>query len=79
MDFDKAVAWIEARWGADVACPMCHGTDWKVNTELGALAGQMDAERNVDFTKAVPIVIAWCQNCGFVAMVDAVTAGLVHP
>jgi hypothetical protein len=78
MDLNKAIAWVEGRWGSEVPCPMCHGTDWSVNDDLGVIIGSMDADKHVDMTKGIPIVAVWCTTCGFIALVNAVTAGLVQ-
>lgn len=78
MDINKGLAWIELHWGRDKTCPMCGGWDWKMSDQIGVLAGQMDLDRNVDLTKGMPIVPVTCEVCGFVALLDAVKAGLIQ-
>ena len=66
---DRAIAWLEERWGADRACPYCGTRAWQVGTPLEIPLADGSA-----MTPAFPVM---CTFCGNTVLINAIVAGLV--
>lgn len=73
----KAIAWLNANWQGDRACPVCHHNNWTVNPhvfefrpyEKGAL---------VVGGLVYPVVLVICNHCGSTLMFSAMRMGLLQ-
>jgi predicted nucleic-acid-binding Zn-ribbon protein len=72
----KVAEWLREKWGEDKECPMCGNPNWYINP-VGAI-GQFLPRAGVSTSNVYPVVPVHCSNCGFVALINAGTAGVVE-
>jgi hypothetical protein len=70
---EKAVAWLNEKWGNHRACPYCTNDVWQVDSTLVRI--QPIHSRVAGLAYVAFMVI--CDNCGHTVLVNAVAAGLV--
>jgi hypothetical protein len=76
----QALAWLEAKWGPNVPCPMHQGpTRWEVNPYFGQLPGYEATGFLSNSGRSFPAVIVTCTICAFMVPVNAIRAGIIPP
>jgi hypothetical protein len=71
---DLAVSWLQEKWGDDKGCPMCGNPKWTVS-HVGAIP-EWVPNVGLSFRVGYPVVPVSCTNCGFVALINAIAAGI---
>ena len=74
---DKTISWLQEKWGDENHCPMCGATSWVVSS-IGGLS-EWVPKQGFRPDNAYPVVPVHCGNCAFVALINAVAAGIVEP
>lgn len=73
----EAVEWLLNKWGANKSCPMCGTQTWSVSG-VGGIS-EWIPESGFIPESAYPVIPVHCTYCGFVALINAVAAGIVIP
>lgn len=72
------IAWLRDKWGDGRRCPMCDHAVWTVLAIIDFPVRFHDM--GTEFLgKSVPAVPVRCDNCGFIAVVGALHAGVLPP
>lgn len=66
--------------GATIECPICHGIDWSVNTNIFEYQDfQYAQNRSPEPEKVFPVIILVCEKCNYCISFSAANLGLVLP
>jgi hypothetical protein len=66
----KAIEWLDEKWGEEKECPYCGEPEWVVGTAFGNLLDRDEAELSLTFP-------AVCDNCGNTVQIDVLRSGVV--
>lgn len=75
-DFEKTIAHLKEKWGETKACPMCGGSSWGVSDVPCEIR---QAESSAGRYRYHPVIPVECKSCGFIALVSAISIGIVAP
>jgi hypothetical protein len=67
--------WVAAHW-SNPDCPVCHSKQW---TRGGKLHQVINEATLMPDGTSIPAVSLACEVCGYTMLVNAITAGVVHP
>jgi len=75
---ERTVAWYKDKWSA-TECPHCNTRQWILGPNLITLRAVHPLEiGNLDMGAPVyPCIVLTCGNCGYTALVNAITSGIV--
>lgn len=74
FDSSKAVAHLQSKWGGR-PCPMCGKGPWNIQDSTFQLA-EFNEGNFVLGGPVIPVIPVMCNNCGYVALVNAIFAGV---
>ena len=80
-DYQQIVsAWINSKWPANNACPMCHveAPGWHLESpvDLTVHPESTAASFVYQMTRFLPTVPLICSNCGYVVLVSSTIIGI---
>ncbi|MFL5896064.1 MAG: hypothetical protein ACJ76Z_13260 [Thermoleophilaceae bacterium] len=73
---DRAIAWLEERWGENRPCPYCANDSWDVQGAVELRPAPGFPQWSGDPEGFFPAFQVICTNCGHTALVNVMAAGL---
>lgn len=76
VDFDKAIAWLDAHWKNEKVCPVCGNQNWAISEEVLEVRPYSGTGRPADGV-IYPHLAVTCATCGNTLFFNALVAGQV--
>ena len=75
IDQEKALEWLNSRWGGPKHCPVCKANEWGFGERIIAALPYIHGGVSLG-GHTHPLVVLNCNNCGHTLFFNAITMGL---
>ena len=79
VDAAKVNSWLNELWKGPRACPVCGNAHWAIGEDLVEVREYRYAQRfNLDGEAIYPLVLVYCETCGYTMLFSAIKLDLVE-